>query len=268
MKGPFPILARGHSGSRLLSEAFLQNQVWMGRVSSHTKDTKAFDGNHAKVQALLRDAFHYAQMSTPAQEAVQQRLQKIVQKIERQCLDPQAWVAYGWKRGLTVFMVEIILDAYPQAKVVHLIRDGRDVMLSRLDGRMRRIHNPVTQLTIFGKSGMTTYRGKPLTPEVVEEYRDELEMHHWVTAVRFGMRGRRYGKRYKEVRYEDLCTHPIDTLGAVFDFLDLPFTCKAREWITANASTQRIGKWRDRAQALQTSISIGEPLLREFGYMP
>jgi hypothetical protein len=195
-------------------------------------------------------------------------LRKIVQKIERQCLNPQEWVAYGWKRGLTVFMVEIILDAYPQAKVVHLIRDGRDVMLSRLDARMSRLHDPVNQLTIFGKSGITTYRGKPLTPEAVAEYRDELEMHHWVTAVRFGMRGRRYGKRYKEVRYEDLCTHPSDTLGAVFDFLDLPFSPKAREWITANASAQRIGKWQDRAHALKPSISIGEPLLQELGYMP
>lgn len=150
---------------------------------------------------------------------------------------------------------------------MHLVRDGRDVMLSRLDTRMSNLKNPINNMVVFGESGGTTYRGKLLTPAVVEGYRNELEMHHWVTAVKFGMRARRHGNRYLEVRYEDLCMHPVETLGTVFQFLDVPYFAEARDWIRANASTQNIGKWKDREEDLSDANQIGKSLLRELGYV-
>jgi hypothetical protein len=147
------------------------------------------------------------------------------------------------------------------------VRDGRDAMLSRLESRMNRLDDPINRLVVFGDPSLDQYRGRPLTPELIAEYRNEIEMHHWVNAVRFGMRARRYGDRYMEVRYEELCERPEATLATVFEFLDVPFRHQAREWIRENASTRAIGKWRGREDELCDAIRIGEPLLDELGYL-
>lgn len=159
------------------------------------------------------------------------------------------------------------MDAYPEAKVVHLIRDGRDTMLSRLDSRMRKLDDPGNRLMIFGDEHVSHYRGQPLSRELVEEYRNEIEMEHWVTAVRFGMRGRKYAERYMEVLYEDLCSHPAETLGRVFEFLEVPYRAEARAWVIANASAARMGKWKANHEELKDAIAIGAPLLEELGYV-
>ena len=88
----------------------------------------------------------------------------------------------------------------------------------------------------------------------------------WREVVETARRARDQIERYLEVRYEDLCRHPVRTLGEVFDFLGVPYRKSARDWIAANASTEGIGKWRGREGELADAIKLGEPLLRELGY--
>ncbi len=62
---------------------------------------------------------------------------------------------FGWKFGLTAFLTPLISDTFPKAKVLHIIRDGRDIMLSRLDIRMPdfiypEIFIPLNRLMMFG----------------------------------------------------------------------------------------------------------------------
>ena len=206
-------------------------------------------------------------MDEEEREVSRQLMRKLVLRSKRDCPDPDAILAYGWKRPVTIFTSEIFLDAFPDARTVHLIRDGRDAMLSRLNSRMSRLDEPLNRLAVFGKTDISSYRGKPLDLETVAAHRDEIEMEHWVTAVRFGMRGRKYPDRYMEIRYEDLCSSPEQTMSRVFDFLDLPFLPESREWIVANASTRSIGKWKVREAELYDAIAVGAPLLRELGYM-
>ena len=267
MKGPFPIFCRGHSGGRLLAEAFIQNGFWMGLSEGKTRDAMEFSQRNPEVQHLVREAFHYPDMTASEKLAVQQRLRDLVGLSRNNCPDPEARVAYGWKRAITTFMVQIFFDAYPQGKAVHLIRDGRDVMLSRLNRRMNGLDTPLNRLVVFGDEKIEEFLGEPLTKRTIKHMRDEIEMQHWVTAVEFGRRGRNYNGRYLEVRYEDLCSHPVETLTAVFEFLGTPFRPEARAWAAANASTQRIGKWKTNQQELENAIKIGEPLLRELGYV-
>ena len=164
-------------------------------------------------------------------------------------------------------MTQIVLDAFPDAKIVHLIRDGRDVMLSRLNWRMRHLHRDVNRLTVFGDPSIDSYRGRPLSEDVIREFRNEIEMHHWVTAVRVGMRGRATPERYLEVRYEDLCRQPVTELQRVFEFLEVPMRDETAEWLRATASTRAIGKWHAQKDMLEDAVRIGEPLLKELGYI-
>src|SRR5262245_54384720 len=266
MKGPFVIFCRNHSGSRMLCEAFRQNGFWMGSCENRSRDAEEFADEKPEIRHLVREAFRYRDLPRAQRQRLQEILRGLAGTIERNCPDPERRAAYGWKRIITTFTVEIFLDAFPEGKAVHLIRDGRDVMLSRAKRKIGHLEDPFNRLVVFGNADVSEYRGKRLTPELVEEYRNEIEMQYWVTAVRFGMRGRVDPERYLEVFYEDLCRRPLDTLATVFAFLDVPFRPSAEAWIAANVFTARIGKWMEHEAALQPAISIGEPLLRELGY--
>ena len=163
-------------------------------------------------------------------------------------------------------MMPMVLDAFPSARVVHLIRDGRDVMLSRLNARMD-FRSPLNRLVVFGDAEVATWRDAPLTADTVAAWRNELEMKHWVTAVTFGLRGRAYGERYREVRYEDICADPVTQFESIFDFLGVPFLPETRAWLKESVHRTRVGKWRHLPpETIDSAVAIGADLLRRLGY--
>lgn len=101
---------------------------------------------------------------------------------------------YGDKTPGYVSHLPSLAALFPEARFVHIIRDGRDVALSYLD-------------VSFG-------------PDTVER-----AAIHWARMVERGRRaGARLGPdRYIEVRYEDLLDDPNTTVRALCAFIDLEF---------------------------------------------
>jgi hypothetical protein len=101
---------------------------------------------------------------------------------------------YGDKTPGYVSHLPRLAELFPEARFVHILRDGRDVSLSYLD-------------VSFG-------------PETVE--RAAL---HWRRVVDRGRQaGSRLGpERYVEVRYEDLLADPEGTVRSLCRFIDLEF---------------------------------------------
>jgi Sulfotransferase family len=101
---------------------------------------------------------------------------------------------YGDKTPGYVMHLPLLARLFPEARFVHIIRDGRNVALSYLE-------------VSFG-------------PESIEQ-----AALRW---RRFVARGRRTGarlgpKRYLEVRYEDLIEDPEETVQTMCQFLDIRF---------------------------------------------
>jgi hypothetical protein len=101
---------------------------------------------------------------------------------------------YGDKTPGYVMHIPFLASQFPEARFVHVIRDGRDVALS--------------------------YREIEFGPDSLEG-----AALHW---KRFVQRGRKTGKqlgadRYREVRYEDLLDDPEGVTRGLCAFLDLEF---------------------------------------------
>ncbi|MEY2567271.1 MAG: hypothetical protein QOE35_1800 [Actinomycetota bacterium] len=101
---------------------------------------------------------------------------------------------YGDKTPWAVMHIGLLAGLFPEARFVHVIRDGRDVALSYLEAG-------------FG-------------PPTLEA--GALEWRRYVEA------GRRAGRalgptRYLEARYEDLVASPQAVLERICAFLELPF---------------------------------------------
>ena len=268
VKGPYPLLCRGHSGGRLVCEAFIRNGIAMGQVNAERKDTDFFAITNPRIREIILNAYQYLQATHEQQVYYQDLMRCCVEEYQQREIPPAG--PFGWKMGITLFAMLVVLDAFPAAKVIHLIRDGRDVMLSRLEARLGGLNfaDPVNKLVVFGDINVDSFAGQPLTPTTIAAYRNELEMLHWVTAVRYGLQGRAYPDRYLEVKYEDICADPIAAFEQVFDFIEINFEAATQQWLLKTVHADKIGKWQTlAAEQLELPLRIGEALLRELGYI-
>jgi LPS sulfotransferase NodH len=92
--------------------------------------------------------------------------------------------------------VEHIDRLIPQAKFLHMVRDGRDVAVSLL----------------AAAQGW----GRLWAPKEIA-----VAAAAWKSHVLGAQKARQYGERYLEVRYEDLLGNGVQALQSVFEFLDL-----------------------------------------------
>ena len=99
---------------------------------------------------------------------------------------------WGDKTPNYVHRMELVQSLLPEARFIHLIRDGRDVALSTRD-------------LWFG-------------PDSVEE-----AAQRWRTLIEEARRQSRKLPHYLEIRYEDLVSNTQSTLREIGDFVELPW---------------------------------------------
>jgi len=168
---------------------------------------------------------------------------------------------WGDKTPIYASYLALIHRIFPNAQVLHIIRDGRDAALSMLDKYER------------------------------EEFHVDVffAARNWVRRIR---RAQRVGSRlgpdyYYELRYERLIQDPAGELCAVCEFLGeifepgmLEYHQVARERISTDShffsnvrnppSRQRIGRWRDEMSVKDQRLVqfVAGRLLTELGYPP
>ena len=115
--------------------------------------------------------------------------------------DPQRpiWVE---KTPANVFHFGFIAHAFPNARLVHVIRDGRDAVCSLRQQPWAKIPR-----TIMRDSPEAARRCGLI----------------WAASVRAGI-AHRHNPQYWELRYEDLVTEPEQALRALMAFLELPWS--------------------------------------------
>ncbi|HXW09182.1 MAG TPA: WecB/TagA/CpsF family glycosyltransferase, partial [Steroidobacteraceae bacterium] len=160
---------------------------------------------------------------------------------------------------------------YPQAHVVHLVRDPRAVMASQKNRWRRR------KLAANGDA-------QPRYESVREwvNYHPYTAGRLWAHATRAALELAEH-PRVTLVRYEDLVQHPEQTvrslcarLGLKFDpaMLDVTQVNSSHHSATGGAHkgmrVDAIDRWRGELTRAEIAITeqIGGPLLRRFGYQP
>jgi hypothetical protein len=163
---------------------------------------------------------------------------------------------YGNKTPVHVLSLPLLVELVPEARFIHIIRDGRDVALSYLD-------------VDFG-------------PNTLAE-----AALRWKRNVRRGRNdGRSLGpSRYLEVRYEDLVAETERTVRSICTFVELPFEPEMLRyheraesvWVGVNAAAHRnlerpptrgLRDWRSEMTRREVALfeTLAGDLLVELGY--
>ena len=178
----------------------------------------------------------------------------------------QGKARWAEKTPANVRQLAYLFKNFPNAKFVHVIRDGRDVICSLRSHPKYRI--------IAGQPHPTKIR-RPLATCV----------QHWLRDTAAGMAWRRH-PNYMELRYEDLVGRPEPTLRRLCSFIGEPWCPQLLEhhqrqsqrqnplhfFVSANAiqpiSAKAVGRWRDEltVSELQTFYRLGAHRLVELGY--
>ncbi len=167
---------------------------------------------------------------------------------------------------------------FPDCRIVHLIRDGRDTTASLM----------------FRNRGMEWGHLKiPGWAALMERYPEKNHIrcsHQWRDSVSIARaEGRALGSgRYHEVRFEELIQQPEGAVGGILDFLALPFADEVRAVLPrlqdstrgsyharrqvrhyVDNHAHRIGRFRENLTPEQVDevTAVCGDLLRELGYV-
>lgn len=187
-----------------------------------------------------------------------------------------------YKEPFMAFTAERLAAHFVGARIVHLVRDGRDCADSldrtygaalsdevlRADGGLWR--------QMGSEVGVARRRGASVVPWWVAEGREDeflaasrFERYLWMWAECV-TRARRANAvapgRYLELRYEGLCREPEVAARSIEEFLGVERSRRFRRAI-GNARTSSVGIAR-RGRSSTPSTEEADRLLRELGYQP
>ena len=136
---------------------------------------------------------------------------------------------------LTPETVEEISRVYPEARVVHIIRDGRDAAVSAAHHSRN-----------FGRRAGE----RPAGESLFEEARIRKLAADWNARVGRTVEDgpRLFGDRYAEVRYEDLLTSPAEEMERLLRFLGADAGSKNVGRCVNSASFEKLSKGRTRGE--------------------
>ncbi|MHB8439852.1 MAG: sulfotransferase family protein [Acidimicrobiales bacterium] len=129
-------------------------------------------------------------------------------------------VMFVEKTPIHVYEVQMIEALYPEARFVHIVRDGRDVARSLSHMPMASFPSPAQCIREWAR--------------MVDAARTAAGAAHFM-----------------EIRYEDMVVDPVGTVGAVLEWAGLPVDDPTREALR-DAAGERVSTWAGTDSAVGT----------------
>lgn len=239
---PIIIIGMGSSGTRLLVEIVERCGVFMGGTLSRNEFREPsifFAGANAFV-----DEFRYVDPLRPDWEDVVEAKAKDIDLFVKTVL-PQSYGAAGYRGGAwgfkdprNTFVLPLYYRAFPKCRVLHVVRDGRDVALTKVSEQW---------------------------PGLEDTDRLDRWFRVWENNVGVGAsyRGRLPVGQFFEVRYEDVCLGLRGAVEALSNLLGLP-AAEVTAVVKDSAHRRRLNKWLERPEDFE--FARGSRVLRKYGY--
>jgi sulfotransferase family protein len=158
----------------------------------------------------------------------------------------QTW---GWKEPRSIFLVLFLARAFPGLRLLHMVRDGRDLAFSKNQNQPRK----------HADAFLGTDSPKPDSPL------RSIELWNGVNLQAADIAERRLGDRYLRIRFEDLCAEPEPVIAKTLAFMGLEGDAAALAEEVQPPAT--LGRWRQEDPALVGVLErIATTALDRFGY--
>jgi sulfotransferase family protein len=254
---PIVVFNASHSGSRLLASLLRQLGVFMGADLNESGDSlPVFD----LVRYLVEShAPNFSRLMQDGDEALPRLVRQAFLAHLAGRPPHQPW---GWKLCETGLVLPVISRIFPKARLIHLVRDGRDVAFSPFVAPKA----PFWRKVYFGSDKIRRWNGLAMTQRAYRAHGHVFNAARWVHVVTVGRaQGAMLGERFYEMKYEDLTADPGRELARLAAFLGIDGAISAD--VTSGVRATGVGKWRQRpAREIAEVRAVLEPTLSSFGY--
>ena len=254
---PVIVFNASHSGSRLLALMLKRLGVFMGSNLNESEDSlDLFDLVRYIVE---RHAPDFSGLFCDGDLGLPLRAQAAVSAHLAERPPGQRW---GWKLPETGHVLPVMSRLFPEARCIHLVRDGRDVAFSPFLAPKAAFWRKI----YFNDDRIGSWRGHAMSQRAYRAHGHVFNAARWVNSVTLGRaHGAMLGERYLEVRYEALVADPPGELSRLAAFLGVEPPSPALA--CADVRSQSVGKWRQRpAREVEEVRAVLEPTLAAFGY--
>jgi hypothetical protein len=248
---PVVVMGRGHSGTRVLTWIIHHLGVTMG--VAHTRETADVD-DLVFSRKIKKIAIRNLGMTTDAEVSgyALYRFRRAARAYYQRLGRPASW---GWKFPETYLVAPIVHRAFPRARYIHLVRDGRDVAFKNhlTDDPTRKLGR-----VLLRKIGAW---GKPHHVQAAASWAAQID---WFDAYK----GTLPRDRLLEMTFEALCRDPQRETRRVCDFLGLPLTDAAQDFIDRQINIAKLSQHRefDPAKVEEVTAEV-RPVLERYGYV-
>lgn len=162
---------------------------------------------------------------------------RFIDEFQRRLLRNAGKAVWADKTARNIHRLAYITRHFPRARIIHVVRDPRDVVASLKMHKRRKI-----------EAGAIVPTGYCMPVE--------LGIERWELAIEDALPWRA-DRRYREVRYEDLVTRPEDTMRALFQFLDVPFDDRILKFHEITGPTRDVRKFPQNIEATRPLSDAG-----------
>jgi uncharacterized membrane protein YkvA (DUF1232 family) len=247
---PIVIGGCGSSGTTLLRQMLDRHpEIYCGPESTLFLNRTTSDAD-------LAERFGFAEAQLRLWRTESRSKIEFIERFQAACLARSGKSVWAEKTPENIRLFPTIARRFPRARLVHIIRDGRDVACS-----LRRAE--------WMKLEKITGGAPRNSPEVLETC-----IRYWAERVAFG-RGLAGTSHYHEIRYEDLVADPERTLRGLLTFAGLSWDPRMLRADEASPTRDgrpiyggSAGRWRRELSADEADIveRHAGPLLAGLGY--
>lgn len=261
---PIIVFNKSHSGSRLLGRLIEADGVFFGAHQNESSDS--LDLLRLVEHLVVHHYPGFDRLWLPGHDG-DPGLVPLIRSVfsaHLESYDRTSGDRWGWKLCETLHILPVLDFLFPDARYLHLVRDGRDVAFCDHIPP----NTPFRQKLYFNTTGLAGWRGLRFTRADYERRSHIFNALHWANSVTIG---RAYAsmlrERCLEVRYEALCRDFEGTGTQVLRFIGSPAPEATLLKLGPQVYESSVGKHRKRSWWKRWQVQRWiAPTLASFNY--
>ena len=245
-KNPIVVMARGHSGTRVL--AWILHHLGVAMWSDEDRASGDTNRKLNRKIKLIAKCNPYITEKGKYNNYLRILLENAFYTYYENLGQPDS--AWGWKFPESYLIAPLIRDIFPKARFIHMVRDGRDLAFKEhlTDDPQRKV----------GKKLLKRIEAlqDPHHIQAAKSWNYQLQTFHYFKKQHLS------DEQIFELKFEDLIQNPQGQAESLCSFLGLSMTEKAKDYINNEIIKDKVKQHREepRPKVIEVEEHIASTL--------